>query len=109
MRKLVCITLLLATALFAAACNEDDLVEVSPSLSGTIRNAQTDARLEGATVTIQGHQQISNAQGIYVHTDLDTGRHTVRVTRNGFQPIEREVEIRDILTNVENFSLTPAP
>lgn len=109
MRKLVYVALLLCVSFVATSCDEEDILDIKAGLSGTVRNAQSNARLEGATITVQGRSQISNAQGIYVFTDLDDGRHTVRVTRTGFQTIEREVEIDDILTNVANFDMTPTP
>jgi hypothetical protein len=109
MRKLVYVALLLCVSFVATSCDEDDILDIKSGLSGTVRHAQNNSRLEGATITIQGRSQISNAQGIYVFTDLDDGRHTVRVTRTGYQTIEKEIVLDDILTNVENFDMTPTP
>ena len=76
------------------------------TIQGTVTDARTGEPVAGAIVTTQGQSSITDSQGAYrVGDDLRTGWYDVVVSAEGYQLVERGVEI-EIYTIVD-FPLAP--
>ena len=74
----------------------------SETLSGTVAD-QSGAVLVGARIEISGADLaqpvvlVSDGQGKFSSSDLKPGTYLVRVTRDGFEPLEKSIDLRGAL------------
>jgi hypothetical protein len=103
----------------AAACDlsPTEPLDFRTRLVGTVRNAVTNAPIEGATITLTKFHRLgiltrtttSSASGAYVFTqsDMRTGEARLEVTASGFEPLVRTIQIIEDIENTVDIELTP--
>ncbi|HSG81597.1 MAG TPA: TonB-dependent receptor [Gemmatimonadota bacterium] len=80
-------------------------------LTGRVTDAITGAPVENAFIEVigTGLTAYSDGRGEFGIRGLEPGRHTVRVTRMGYEPQEREIEARNGAATRVTFSLGLQP
>lgn len=95
--------LLLCTALLVLFCLTSATGLWAATISGTVKDP-SGAVIPGAGIEISGGSLpqpvllTSDALGKFSSPDLPPGKYMVRVTRDGFAPIQREVDLRESAT-----------
>jgi hypothetical protein len=80
-----------------------------PSLAQTVSGVLTESGrpIVGATVQIEGGESVFTDQEGRFTTPLDAGDHKLKVTLNGYQPVERAVKAEIDKTVIADFALEP--
>lgn len=82
-------------------------IEVTGTISGTVKDKDTGTPIQGATVTANGYSVITNTTGGYTIT-LPTGTYTLTASKTGYFPeSQQNVHVLENQTTV-NFQLTEA-
>lgn len=76
------------------------------TVSGTVRNAQNSAAIQGAIVSAGGRSTTTNANGQYSFA-VPVGSQVVTANAAGFQTSTQNVNVTDGGNHTVNFSLTP--
>jgi len=79
------------------------LASAQISISGKITDQQTGQPLPGATITIQNTSVATNTAGMYSFSNLNADNYTLKVTYIGYQPVQKNLVLRNDQTI--NFSL----
>lgn len=77
------------------------------AISGTIRAAQIEARLEGAAVQAGAVRFNSDPMGNFFLPRLRPGNHTVRVRKPGFKPVSQQLQVAAGKNTVFDVELEP--
>lgn len=90
------------------ACSSDP-VDTTGTIAGIVKDAVTNANLQGATVTLEGgNSVITGIDGRYQFNDVEMGTYKVSVSRNDYLPDERTVLVKVGEISNLDFSLRPA-
>lgn len=90
------------------ACSSDP-VDTTGTIAGIVKDAVTNANLQGATVTLEGGSSvITGVDGRYQFNDVEMGTYKVSVSRNDYLPDERTVLVKVGEISNLDFSLRPA-
>ena len=83
------------------------LPAITGNLIGLVYNAETNARLSGATVSAGGQTVQSNSNGVYYFRALPAGETPVTVTLSGFAPLTQASRIEANSTRWNSVWLSP--
>jgi len=94
-------TFILVLVLFTASTFAESTIK------GTVKSADGDEVLPGASVAIVGTKLggKTNTNGVFEITNLKAGKYTLRVSYIGYSPMDKTVSIKDNETLTVNFSL----
>ncbi len=97
----------LATGIITMLMLAPSLMYSQGSVKGTIRDADTDDPLIGATLLIVGSTSgtVTDLDGKYVIEDIPAGEHVLEVSYTGFSKVTRKINITDGGELVEDFTL----
>jgi len=88
---------------------------VSAALNGVVRDADTEALLEGVTVTASGVTRLTSSDGAYSFDSLPAGSVTITAVKEGYYQYEVVVDLGGSETQTEDIDLlkesspTPSP
>ncbi|HEY0156215.1 MAG TPA: carboxypeptidase-like regulatory domain-containing protein [Thermoanaerobaculia bacterium] len=82
----------------------DDALDLSHSVTGTVRAASDNAPLEGVRVTIGGRAATSAANGTYTVTDLPKATLPLMAEKSGYTTLTGFVIVDELITQ-KNLSL----
>lgn len=103
-RSLLSIILLLTLL----ACSHDP-VDTTGTISGIVKDAVTNANLQGAVVTLEGGSSIiTGADGRYEFANVEMGAYKVSVSRTDYVSDEKTVLVKARQISNLDFSLFPA-
>ena len=85
-----------------------DLTPVATAFTGTVRDANTNQPIDGASVSWGGYSTTTNASGSYSLTDLPCETHTLTVSKGGYQTYSQPYTPICLSTNLKNVDLTPS-
>lgn len=79
------------------------------SIQGTVKDEQTGAPLEGATITLSGlkHTAVSDRLGRFQLQQVNTGQHRLTITYVGYKPFTGEVSVAEGVTAYLDALLIP--
>jgi hypothetical protein len=104
----VILLIALAPSLFSAERRRPVRPSKGTILQGVILDAQSGAKLAGATVEVAGITAVSDANGAFLISGLQAGSFTVTVFRTAYLTTTRTVTLNAGANSIE-FRLNPAP
>lgn len=109
MKKAITLFFIPFLALLFTACPVDP-VDTTGNVTGIIKDANTNANLQGVSVTLSpsGKTTITGSDGSYQFMDIEQGTYKVSVSKANYQPDEKTVTVRVNETSNLDFSLRPA-
>ena len=96
----------LVGALLIASCGDSHDPETVGSLSGMVRDAVTQAPLEGVTLTVAGRKRQSGSDGRYAIDSILAGTHQLSAEVAGYVSGTLDAEIRPGIDNLYDVELT---
>jgi hypothetical protein len=88
----------LLLVLFAIACGRmHDPVRLDPAVYGTVSDAATGEPLDAARVEIDHRNGLTAPNGAYYIAGVESGAHTLRVTKEGYAPHTATIDVSEEL------------
>lgn len=88
-------TIALLAFLLLASCDEDNIVELTPSVSGVVVDSLSPTTLmSNVTVTVQNKTMTTGQTGTFFFSDLTAGMTTITARRSGYRDLSQQIEVR---------------
>jgi hypothetical protein len=82
--------------LLTTACDKiTDPIRIKGGLPGVVVDAQTNANIEAAAVTVNGYTIMSASNGRFYFFDVPRGDQVIRVTKQGYVSHEARIVVTD--------------
>ena len=104
MKRLVRIFLISLISLFFSGCNTYEY-DFYGNINGTVTGYDDNSPIEGASVLLMPGSKtvITSPDGTFVFKDIEAGKYTISVQKNGYQSDRKNIEIssgEDVVTAV---------
>lgn len=93
--------------MFYSSCAKD-IIDLTGSITGTVKDASTNESLQGCLVSISpsGQSRTTSSNGSYSFENVDAGDYTVSVSKEGYVAENKNVEVVPASITTSDFLLT---